>query len=497
MVDRLQSLMENSLILQAEGADGAPRFRMLETLQEYALERLVASGEASAVHQQHTTYYLQMAETAAPHLETAERHTWLVQLEAEHDNLRTALAWSEVQPDGAETMLRLALALAAYWYDRKHLGEGVSWFERALARPVRPSVDASHTPSNPDQFRRLRARVLLEAGGLAHMWCALDQARAYYDEDIALYEELGDTAGLAHALAGAGLVARDANDDAAAVALLERSVAIRRTTGEYSDLCDVLCSLGITTRSQGNYGRSEAVFTEALDLARAAHDPGWIAGALLELGTLALHQQFPSRAVSALEESVRLFRGQEVTFDLGWALIHLAEARRVARDALAGAVSAEDDIAALKQCWEEGLLIVQESKARQIIGQALLETGELAYEQVDDARAAQLLSQSLAAFHELGLVQDIGHVLDAIAPLLADGSQPWALRRAVQLWSGATKWHQNKPRLSPIRRSRYDRTFAAARSRLGEALFAAAWEEGQQLSPEQAVAYALEELQDD
>jgi len=123
---------------------------------------------------------------------------------------------------------------------------------------------------------------------------------------------------------------------------------------------------------------------------------------------------------------------------------------------------------------------------------ALLEIGEMLYEQGDDARASDLLHESLTGFHELATIQEQGHALDAIAALRANGDRPGALRRAVQLWSAATKWHQNKLRGSPIRRSRYDRSYAAARSQLGEAMFAAAWTEGQQLSFDQAVADALE-----
>jgi hypothetical protein len=98
---------------------------------------------------------------------------------------------------------------------------------------------------------------------------------------------------------------------------------------------------------------------------------------------------------------------------------------------------------------------------------------------------------SLAEFHGLNSLQELGHALDAIAALWADTGQPGALGRAGQLSSPATTWHQNKPCLLPIQRTRYDHTFAAARSQLGEALFAAAWEEGQHLSLEQAIDYAL------
>ncbi len=285
----------------------------------------------------------------------------------------------------------------------------------------------------------------------------------------------------------AGQAAKDAET---AIALIERSVALYRALGDDAQVFHGLCDLGRIARRDGKYAQSEAHFSEALELGRATHNEMMMSVVPAEMGALALNQQAPDRAISLLEESVRLLRELQFVMPgltLGWALIHLAEARRVADDTRDGA----DGGALIRGLWQEGLALLRASQARVNVAGALLEIGEMVYEQGDNVCAAELLGESLVGLHELAVLQDQGHAIDAIAALWADGTRPGALRRAVQLWSAATKWHQNKPRASPTRRSRYERTFAAARSRLGEALFAAAWAEGQHLSLEQAVAYAL------
>jgi tetratricopeptide (TPR) repeat protein len=256
----------------------------------------------------------------------------------------------------------------------------------------------------------------------------------------------------------------------------------------------MLINLGRAFRDQGNFAQSEVCLTEALELTRATHDEQWMVDALENLATVALHQHRPHRAVGLLEESVRLLRGQQFTWTrigLAWSLIHLAEARRIAHDTGDEPGRATSDDASIRQLWEEGLALLRATEARWLVAAALSEIGQMVYEQGDNVRAGELLRESLRGFHELDSRQALGHVLDAISVLWADGAQPGAVRRAVQLWSAATQWYRDKPGLSPIRRSRYERTRAAVRTELGEEMFAAAWSEGQQLSLDQAVASAL------
>jgi predicted ATPase/transcriptional regulator with XRE-family HTH domain len=134
-LDGLTALVDKSLLRQEAGTDGAPRFMMLETIREYALERLVASGEEAALRQQHALYYLTLAERAEPLLHGAEQLAWLNRLEADYDNLRAVLAWSQVAVDGAAVGLRIVAALWPFWQFGGYLSEGREQVTRMLAHP--------------------------------------------------------------------------------------------------------------------------------------------------------------------------------------------------------------------------------------------------------------------------------------------------------------------------------------------------------------------------
>jgi predicted ATPase len=136
IVDGITALVEKSLLRQTEDPDGEPRFTMLETIREYALERLEASGEVEVLRRQHATYCLVLAETAEPELHRAEQLRWLQRLEQELDNLRAALAWSQTSAAGVETGLRLAGALGPFWQMRSHQIEGRTWLLSILAHPM-------------------------------------------------------------------------------------------------------------------------------------------------------------------------------------------------------------------------------------------------------------------------------------------------------------------------------------------------------------------------
>jgi predicted ATPase len=133
-LEQLAQLLDKSLVQAQQGTSGEPRFSMLETIREYATEQLAASGEEAAVQEQHTQYFLRLAEEAEPHLDRpAGRESWLERLETEDSNLRVALAWCEARKDRRETGLRLAGALPWYWYLRGSQHEGRTWLDAMLA----------------------------------------------------------------------------------------------------------------------------------------------------------------------------------------------------------------------------------------------------------------------------------------------------------------------------------------------------------------------------
>jgi predicted ATPase len=186
----LHALIGKSLVRVETTLSGEQRFVMLETIREYALERLEASGEAEAVRRQHTDYYLALAEAAAPQLHGAEQRAWLDRLDAEHDNLRAALAWSQTVPSGAGVGLRLAGALSVFWFVHGHVSEGRKWLAVVLVREAGTLA--------------ARAKALIGAGYLAGFQEDNVAAHTHFEESLALFRKVGDKAGIAAALRGLG-----------------------------------------------------------------------------------------------------------------------------------------------------------------------------------------------------------------------------------------------------------------------------------------------------
>jgi predicted ATPase/class 3 adenylate cyclase len=182
-LERVESLLEKSLLRQEEGPKGEPRFVMLETVHEYAREKLVESGEAEEIQRAHAEYFLALAEEAAPRLRTPEDRQWLERLETEHDNLRAALSWA-LERGESELALRLGGALGIFWHGHGHLSEGRNWLEEALATDERASAVA-------------RVKALEALFWLTYDQWDLDRAEAVAQEGLKLSNEAEPGASLA------------------------------------------------------------------------------------------------------------------------------------------------------------------------------------------------------------------------------------------------------------------------------------------------------------
>jgi predicted ATPase/DNA-binding SARP family transcriptional activator len=294
IVDRLASLVDQSLLQQESGNDGEPRFRMLETIREYALERLSASGTAEMIRQQHARFFLQLAEAAEPKLRGVEQRMWLDRLEIEHDNLRAAMAWALERRD-AELGLRLVGALWWFWWIRGHVHEGQAWGSNILSRPEA----AARTIA--------RATALKAVGWL--MYFQGDQAgRAHFEESLAISRELAHTQGIAAALFGLGVILYTEGDSRRASALLVESLALRRELADVAGSAWALAHLGRLAWIHGKYQEAAGHCEESLALFRAIGDTSGIAWPLRILGLVA-HRQGNDRMAAALfAESLALYQ---------------------------------------------------------------------------------------------------------------------------------------------------------------------------------------------
>jgi predicted ATPase/class 3 adenylate cyclase len=215
VLDRLTALLDQSLLQSDPGEE--TRFRMLETIREYAWDRLVASGEAAAIRQRHAAYFQALAEAADAGWQGTRQAVWRQRLAVEHDNLRAALGWAEETAQG-EAGARLAGALARFWATHGYLAEGRRWLEWALQ-------SAQTVPITQ------RARLLDGASEIAYWQADYAAARAWAEEALALRRTLGYQAPIAEALTNLGRILWRLGDRAGAQALLAESQALRRASG--------------------------------------------------------------------------------------------------------------------------------------------------------------------------------------------------------------------------------------------------------------------------
>ena len=254
--DGLAALVDKNMLRQIEDGLGEPRFVMLETIQEYALDRLAESGEAEVMRQRHAAYFADLCELAEPDLWNAQSDTWFKRLNIEWANLRAALAWSFHR--GELTMgLRLVAALRDFCLFESHHIEGRYWVERAFQ-----SMD--------DAPLILRGRVLLTASTLAYYRLDLQQAAVYGRDALAIFRQLDDEIGVAWALLAAGSALRGQPEKLReALAMLEEGLTIFRSlSGPERATASAFNYIGNLRRQLGDYAAAQAAYEEALALTR-------------------------------------------------------------------------------------------------------------------------------------------------------------------------------------------------------------------------------------
>lgn len=289
LLDSLQVLVEHGLVRRA-GDEAAPRFTMLETMREYGLQRLMESGEEPAARERHAAWCLDLAERAEPELSGPEQEYWHGRLEAEHDNLRAALAWA-IEGHRAEMALRLVAAVWRYWYSAGHYFEARGWIDRALAMPE--AVPLS-----------VRARALVGASGIAHYQGDYTHAMDTGEDALAAFEAIGDAEGVATAHHILALTAGSVGDHPRAIAHDEQALAGFRAIGREDRLAPIFNTLGLAAYYQGDFERSIALHEEALALRLAHNDEGGITMSLANLGLTAYAQGDYERAAALQRDAL-------------------------------------------------------------------------------------------------------------------------------------------------------------------------------------------------
>jgi predicted ATPase/class 3 adenylate cyclase len=296
ILDGVAMLTDQSLVRQ-EDQLGQARFLMLETIREFALEKLAENAEEEEIRRRHAQAFLDLAERAQPELTGKAQAYWLDRLEREHDNFRAAIGWA-TDTGAAETALGLCAALWRFWQMRGHLLEGRDRAELALKLP------------GADRSSPERAAGLEAAGGLAYWQGDIEGARAFYQEALEIQKELGDQAGIANALYNLSFTvgALAGKDPRNTRPLLEESLAISRRLEDRAGIARALWALGdYFTYGEIDYELGRRYFEEGLEIFRQLGDLFHIGWSLFELGYTALVTSDHGIARAYLEESLPLF----------------------------------------------------------------------------------------------------------------------------------------------------------------------------------------------
>ena len=408
-LDGMGSMVDKSLVQQAEQANGESRFSMLETLREYALEKLEASGERALTKRTHAAYCLVLAEEEATEQSDAKRTEWLERLALERDNFRAALEWL-TETGNAEWGLRLGTALFHLWEMRESFGEGRDSLDKVLKIP------AAATPSKG------RTRALFVAGVLASAQGDYAAADALMAESLEIARQLGDKQGVAVSLNARAAVARDRGDFMLAHELFQESLGVWRELGDLKAIARTLSNLATVLKSQGEYEHARALSAECRAIFEGLGDRTGVGWSLNNQGDMARDQGDSAAARKFYEEALEVFR------ELGdrWGIAGtLADLGMLTRE--------QGDCAGAQPLYRESLKIFRELEHKRGIARLLECCACSAAAQLQAERALRLAGAAAALRQNIGAPLTPGEQVKLEAIL-----DP--ARRALTHTSGATAW---------------------------------------------------------
>jgi predicted ATPase/transcriptional regulator with XRE-family HTH domain len=551
-LDLLSHLVGKSLVVVDHQPGAGVRYRMLETVRQYATEKLIESGEQELIRNRHLNFFLALAEQAEPELRGGQQLVWLSQLDEAHDNLRTALAWS-LEQKNAEAALRLVGALFEFWHIRGYTWEGRRWIGDALT--AQGNIDAllssswrakallgngvlmyfqgdyGEAQTNLETSQRIYRNLsnpfgegyaLYILGAIAFRQSNYPLARLHYEESLAIREAARDAWGVGNCLYGLGYVAMLEGNFEASRSCFEKSVTILREAGDQWSLAQPLDWLAWEVWFQGDVTKARSLLQESLSVRRRLLSKSGVATTLGSMAVMAtVHGDYMTARLLE-EEALSMAREVGNKFymaysfqhlgdlayhqsDLTQARMHFTESMRLFREMnekasmglllrdLGRVAYQEGDYQQAANLLEESKVVLQRSGNEHMLNYTLLALGELARLQGEDEQAVAYYRQSLKLHRERGVVIEVADRLEGLAKIAGAQRQP---EKAGRLFGAAqTLREQLDTPLPPIERADYDLNLGAVRAALGEEVFSTAWAEGQAMliqSLERVVEYAMD-----
>jgi predicted ATPase/DNA-binding SARP family transcriptional activator len=295
VVEALRSLVDKNLLRRELAGGGEPRYRMLETIREFARASLTEADEFPELARRHAEFFLLLSEEAEPHFAAADQTIWLDAVEQDHDNIRGALRWS-TETGEAEVGMRIGGALWRFWLQRNHIREGRRWLEDvlALSEAMEPTAH--------------RVKAVTALAGLVYWQGDYDAAGAAYRETLTLYEALGDVAGRAGAQFNLGWIVTIAGDLDEAWRLLSAARKSHAQLGDRSAYARDGVALGLVAEFKREFSSAREILEESIRLLRELGDRWWLGQALIAIGRSYREDPGYDREEEVYREAVAIFR---------------------------------------------------------------------------------------------------------------------------------------------------------------------------------------------
>jgi tetratricopeptide (TPR) repeat protein len=447
VLDSIFLLADHSLIARRDAQDGEPRFYLLETMREYALELLQRSGEEDEVRGAHAQYFAQMTAQSANALTGNDQAYWFRRLDVDHDNIRAALHWLSGHNE-PESALRIAVSIWRFWTARGCQREGRAWMERLLDQAVYASPE-------------LRADALNGCGTLAHGSGDLTGARTFLQQALQLYREnqntygigmalnnlawvatemgeyeeasiqaeealqmqqgIRDIRGMAVALNNLGWIANYRAEFQAARSFHQRSIALRREAGDYRGLAFGLTNLAWVEQRAGCYEKARTLSEEALDVLQDVRDEVLRAWARQQRGAIAYEAGRIDEALEDIASALPVWNsvGNSSGHAFGvfyqtLALIHAGDVNQAA--AVMGRAAADPD--SMTHRWGAAVL--------------LLASSHLAFAKGDRAEAIVNVIKAIFCFSSFGDRRSLADAYEWLACVVWD-DDPSEAREALRI----------------------------------------------------------------
>ncbi|MEZ4730654.1 MAG: tetratricopeptide repeat protein [Caldilineaceae bacterium] len=467
LLPTLRTLVRKSLVQQqifpsstagAVAEENQERFTLLTTLAAYATEQLMATGEETACRRNHAGYYLTWAVQANQQLQSGAKRGWLDHLEAEHDNLRAALAWSlHSEPTIA---LHLVAALGEFWATRGHDYEARRWIDAALA--AAPGATATH------------AAVLLSAGLFARRQADYAVAQAYMNESIACYQALHDDTGLAGALREAGWLAYDLHQKAVTKAHFDASLALYRRLHDNTGIANLLlCLVHLLRNEPEQLPVVQAYLAEALTVLRDLDQADGLVWALQQQGELALATGNYAAAEQHFREVLAHWRPLAAKLNIAWSVALVGEAAAL-----------QGDLATAERCYREAHQLFTELGHKDGAANALCHLGEVARRRGDAEQASAYYRESLTLCQTLQNRHVMARCLAGLGGVALAIGQPTTA--ATLLGAAQRLFGELPPFLPPADQEEITQFITMTRQSLEENAFALAWQVGQTMTTTEA-----------